>query len=551
MMLRHAVQDIPECDGVVLGGHGLLTWGSTPCDCYENSLRIIDHLGQFVLDYVEKKGVLLFGGPRHEALSDRHNLAVEIFPFLRGRVCSSRRLIGHYSDLPEVQRFVNAQDALKLAHLGTSCPDHFIRTKVRPLFVPWQPSEDLQLLREQIDSALARYREEYARYFQTFARPDSPAMRDANPTVVLIPGLGMFSFGKSKTEARLTGEFYTNAIHVMEGATSLATGDMPEVLPQAGPAAPTSAFEVRYNYVALPLSEAFRIEYWQLEEAKLRRQPPEKELASQVILVVGGGSGIGRETALLAAERGAHVVVADRDRQAAQAVADEAKPTAGKEAVFSVTVDIQKRDAIRGAIREVVSAFGGLDVVINTAALFPCSADGRITDEQWVRTLDVNVTANHLLADETARVLQEQDLDASIILTSSANAVVPKRGSEAYDLSKAAVSHLVRELAISLAPKVRVNGIAPATVIKGSTMFPSDRVISSLKKYGIPYEDGWGDEALRLLLADFYAKRTLTHHSVEPRDCAEAILFLAGPKSRCTTGHLIPVDGGLTEAFLR
>ena len=319
-------------------------------------------------------------------------------------------------------------------------------------------------------------------------------MRDANPTVVLIPGIGMFSFGKSKTEARLTGEFYTNAIHVMEGATSLGngnatTGSTPDELPQAGPAAPASAFTVHSNYVALPPSEAFRIEYWQLEEAKIRRQPPEKELSRQVVLIVGGGSGIGREAALLAAERGAHVVIADRDAEAAKKVSEEAKAIAGKEGSIAVAVDIRRREIIRQSLRDLVSAYGGLDVLINTAALFPSSADGNISDEQWGVTLDVNVTANYLLADEAARILREQNLDASIVLTSSANAVVAKRGSEAYDVSKAALSHLVRELAISLAPKIRVNGISPATVIKGSTMFPRDRVMASLKKYQIPYEE--------------------------------------------------------------
>ncbi len=551
MMLRRAVQDAPDCDGVVLGGHGLFTWGETQRACYENTISIIDQLGQFVVDHVEAKGKSLFGGPRFAALPERHSLAVDIFPFLRGRVSTSRRMIGHYTDLPELQQFVNSQDAQALAHLGTSCPDHFIRTKVRPLFVPWQPGANLQSLRAQIDSALAQYRAEYAKYYQSFAKPDSPAMRDTNPTVVLIPGIGMFSFGKSKTEARLAGEFYTNAIHVMEGATSLASGQAPRELPQAGAAAPTSAFEVHSNYVALPLAEAFGIEYWQLEEAKLRRQPPEKELSRYVVLVVGGGSGIGQATALLAAERGAHVAVADRDHEAAQSVADAAKPKAGKEAAFPVAIDIQKRDAIREAIHAVVAAYGGIDVVVNTAALFPSSADGKITDQQWAQTLDVNVTANYLLADELSGILREQNLEASIVLTSSANAVVPKRGSEVYDLSKAAVSHLVRELAVSLAPKVRVNGISPATVIRGSTMFPRERVIGSLRKYGIPFEETLGDEALRTLLANFYAARTLTHQAIDPKDCAEAILFLAGPKSRCTTGHLIPVDGGLAEAFLR
>jgi len=551
MMLRRAVQENPHCDGVVLGGHGLFTWGNTQQECYENTISIIDQLGQFVVDHVDKKGAGLFGGPRHQPLDNRRDLALDIFPFLRGRVSGARRLIGNFSDLPEVLRFVNAADAERLAHLGTSCPDHFIRTKVRPLLVPWQPVESGQGLREQIESALKNYRQEYAEYYHSFAQPDSPAMRDANPTVVLIPGIGMFSFGKSKTEARLTGEFYVNAIHVMEGATSMDTGKAPATLPQAGAAAPASAFTVHANYVALPPGEAFRIEYWQLEEAKIRRQPPEKEMSRHVVLIVGGGSGIGREAALLAAERGAHVVVADRDEEAAKKVAEEAKGIAGKEGGLSVAVDIRRRDVIRQSLRELVAAYGGLDVLINTAALFPSSKDGPITDEQWGVTLDINVTANYLLVDEAARILKDQNLTASVVLTSSANAVVPKRGSEAYDVSKAALSHLVRELAISLSPKIRVNGISPATVIKGSTMFPRDRVIMALKKYEIAYSDAASDEELRTLLSEFYARRTLTHRPIDPKDCAEAILFLAGPKSPCTTGHIVPVDGGLTEAFLR
>jgi len=551
MMLRRAVQDSPDCDGVVLGGHGLFTWGDTQQECYEDTIAIIDQLGQFVADHVEKKGTALFGGTLRQPLENRRDLALDIFPYLRGRVSSMRRLIGNFSDLPELLRFVNSREAQALAHLGTSCPDHFIRTKVRPLFVSWQPGASVRGLREQIDSALQNYRKEYADYYKSFAQPDSPAMRDANPTVVLLPGIGMFSFGKSKTEARLTGEFYVNAIHVMEGATSLGNGKTPAGLPQAGAAATTTAFTVHSNYVALPPSEAFRIEYWKLEEAKIRRQPPEKELSRRVVLIVGGGSGIGREAALLAAERGAHIVVADRDGEAAKKVAEEATALAGKEGSLGITVDIRRREVIRQSLRELIAIYGGLDVLINTAALFPSSADGVITDEQWGATLDVNVTANYLLADEAGRILRDQDLDASIVLTSSANAVVPKRGSEAYDVSKAALSHLVRELAISLAPKIRVNGISPATVVKGSNMFPRDRVVASLKKYQIPFEDSAGDEQLRTVLADFYAKRTLTHRAIDPKDCADAILFLAGPKSPCTTGHIIPVDGGLTEAFLR
>src|SRR5882724_10034266 len=551
MMLREAVKQTPDCDGIVLGGHGLFTWGDTQHQCYVNTITIIDQLGQFVSEHLEGRRTNLFGGNRTAALENHLSVAQEIFPFVRGRVSAKQRLIGSFSASSEVLRFVNSADAAKLAHLGTSCPDHFIRTKIRPLFVRWDPQANLSGLREAIDTALKQYREEYAAYYASFAQSGSPKMRDANPTVVLVPGIGMFSFGKNKTEARITGEFYTNAIHVMEGASALSLGTTPALLPQAGPAANTEAFSVYSNYVALPPSEAFRIEYWQLEEAKIRRQPPEKELSRQVALIVGGGNGVGRETALLAAQRGAHVAVADRDLDAATATASEAQKLSSKEAVVAVAIDIRDRESIRKALREVIKTYGGLDIVVNTAAIFPSSPDGRISDSQWATTLDINVTANHRLVEEAAQALREQDLTASIVLTSSANAVVAKRGSEAYDISKAAVNHMIREFAISLAPKVRVNGISPATVVKGSTMFPRDRVVASLNKYKIPHDSSASDEQLRTLLAEFYAQRTLTHQPIDPRDCASAILFLAGSQSRCTTGHLIPVDGGLTEAFLR
>jgi rhamnose utilization protein RhaD (predicted bifunctional aldolase and dehydrogenase)/NAD(P)-dependent dehydrogenase (short-subunit alcohol dehydrogenase family) len=551
MMLRDAVKQTPDCDGIVLGGHGLFTWGNTQRECYVNTITIIDQLGQFVGEHLQRLGAKLFGGSRVSALDNHRSMANEIFPLVRGRVSTKHRLIGNFNDLPEVLRFVNSAEAEQLAHLGTSCPDHFIRTKIRPLYVSWSPQANLSGLSDAIDRALEKYRDEYAAYYSSFALPDSPKMRDANPTVVLIPGIGMFSFGKNKTEARVTGEFYTNAIHVMEGATALSSGTAPAILPQAGPAAKTEAFSVHSNYVALPPSEAFRIEYWQLEEAKIRRQPPEKELSRQICLVVGGGNGVGRETALLAAQRGAHVVVADKDVEAAEAVAAEIQKLTGKETSVPAAIDIRDRESIRQALRETIAAFGGLDIVVNTAAIFPSSPDGQISDSQWGLTLDINVTANHRLLEESARVLAEQNLNASVVLVSSANAVVPKRGSEAYDVSKAAVNHLVREFAISLAPKIRVNGISPATVVKGSTMFPRDRVVASLTKYSIPFNQADSDEQLRTLLAEFYAKRTLTHQPIDPQDCAAAILFLAGPQARCTTGHLIPVDGGLTEAFLR
>jgi rhamnose utilization protein RhaD (predicted bifunctional aldolase and dehydrogenase)/NAD(P)-dependent dehydrogenase (short-subunit alcohol dehydrogenase family) len=551
MMLKKIVAETSGCDGVVLGGHGLFTWGMTQRESYLNTITIIDQLGQFIERHGKVEGHKHFGGSIRETRDDRAQIALELMPYLRGIVSRKQRWIGSFSDLPQVLDFVNSAEAEALAQLGTSCPDHFIRTKIRPMFLKWDPANDPKQLKELAATALESYRADYAEYYKAHALPDSPALRDASPTVVLVPGVGMFSFGKNKTEARITGEFYINAIGVMQGAGALGGGKVCPDIPQAGPAAAADQFKMHQNYVALPPSEAFRIEYWKLEEAKIRRQPAEKELSRRIVVIVGGGSGIGREVALLAAERGAHIVVADRDTKGAEAVAAEAAAIIGKEAVTWGAIDIRDRKTIKAALNTAIKTFGGIDLLINTAAIFPSAPDGIITDAMWALTLEVNVTANFLLADEAGPLFKEQGLDASLVLTSSANAVVAKRGSEAYDVSKAALSHLVRELAISMAPLVRVNGISPATVVKGSTMFPRDRVIASLTKYNIPFNESSSDDELRNGLALFYAKRTLTHQPIDPRDCAQVILFLAGPAARCTTGHLIPVDGGLVEAYLR
>ena len=549
MMMKRAVEENPGCDGIVLGGHGLFTWGETQRECYLNTLNVIDRIGQFIERHGQ--GKVRFGGEAIPARADRRQLAAAIAPFLRGRISAKHRYISSFSDAPDVLQFVDSAQAKELAYLGTSCPDHFIRTKIRPMFVPWGAGQDLETLKKQFDCSLAEYRDQYRAYYRAFATPESPALRDPSPAVVLIPGMGMFSYGKNKTEARITGEFYTNAIHVMEGASLLAEGEVKGPVPQCLPGMDPASFKVFSNYVALPAVEAFRIEYWVLEEAKIRRQPPEKELGRRVALVIGGASGIGREVAHLAAKRGAHVFIADRNEAGAAEVAADLASVASPEFSGSSGVDIRSRESIRKVIGEAALMFGGIDILINTAALFPATPDGVIPDDMWGDTLAVNVTANYLLADEAQQLFEEQGLHGNIVFTSSANAVVAKRGSEAYDVSKAALSHLIRELAVSMAPNVRVNGISPATVVKGSTMFGRDRVRASLTKYKIPFQESFSDEELRSRLAAFYAERTLTNKAIDPADCAEAILFLVSPRARCTTGHVIPVDGGLTEAFQR
>jgi NAD(P)-dependent dehydrogenase (short-subunit alcohol dehydrogenase family) len=303
--------------------------------------------------------------------------------------------------------------------------------------------------------------------------------------------------------------------------------------------------------VALPRGEAFRIEYWALEEAKLQRMPPEKEFSRKIAVVVGAGSGIGRDVLRQLTRRGAHVVAADLNLASAEDAAQEAAALSNADMTFPCELDLTSRDSIRSALGAATLRFGGVDIVVNTAAIYPTPDPETPAEEVWSQAFNINVTSNHILAQEAAAILKPQGLAASMVLTSSANAVVPKHGSEPYDVSKAAINHLIRELAIGLGPQIRVNGIAPATVVAGSAMFPRDRVIVSLRKYKIAYSEDESTDTLRSKLADFYAQRTITRQPILPADCANAICFLAGDLSARTTGHVIPVDGGLPEAFLR
>src|SRR5262245_58009333 len=553
MMLRQAVEDNPGCDGIILGGHGLFTWGTTQQECYVNSICTIDQMGEFIDAHERKRGGARFGGAKYEdPTSDRTVVAAAILPYLRGVVSSNRRTIAHWDRSEDARTFAASLWAEELCGLGTSCPDHFLRTRISPMFIPWDPSrQGLVELKEQIAARAAKYRQDYAAYYSSFADAQSPKLRDSNPSVVVIPGLGLFGFAKDKREARITTEFFVNAIHVMAGANALEGSKPPSLLPQAKLPEQTKYFSSFHNYVALPRLEAFRIEYWALEEAKLQRMPPEREFSRKIALVVGGASGIGKDVVLELSKRGAHVMVADLNAQAAQQASAEASRLSSKELVLSTALDLGSRESIRDAMTAAVLAFGGLDVVINTAAIYPTPAPGTPSEQVWSQAMAINVSSNHVLAQEASEILKAQGLPSSIVLTSSANAVVPKHGSEPYDVSKAAINHLIRELAIGLGPDVRVNGIAPATVVAGSAMFPRDRVIISLKKYNIAYSDEDSTEELRSKLAQFYAQRTITRRPILPVDCANAICWLAGDQSGKTTGHVIPVDGGLPEAFLR
>ena len=554
LMLRRAVAAAPDADGLILGSHGLFTWGGTQRECYLNSLRTIEQMGEFILDHQQRSGRPLFGGAAiAQPGTDRAAVATAILPFLRGMVSSSRRVIGHVNTSDEALAFANSRWAVDLCRMGTSCPDHFLRTRISPMFVAWEPEhENLDTLKQRITQRVAEYRREYADYYSTFADAASPAQRGSDPSVVVIPGVGLFGFAKDKKEARITAEFFVNAIQVMAGATALEdSASADSTFWQARHPEQRGGFSSFHNYVALPRGEAFRIEYWALEEAKLQRMPPEKEFSRKIALVVGAGSGIGRDVLLKLARKGAHVVAADLNPASAEAAAGEAAALSNDEMAFSCGLNLTSRESIRAALDATALRFGGVDIVVNTAAIYPTPDPGTPAEEVWGQALSINVTSNHVLAQEAAAMLKSQGLPASIVLTSSANAVVPKQGSEPYDVSKAAVNHLIRELAMGLGPEIRVNGIAPATVVAGSAMFPRDRVLVSLEKYKIAHSEDESTESLRSKLADFYAQRTITRRPILPDDCANAICFLAGDLSARTTGHVIPVDGGLPEAFLR
>jgi rhamnulose-1-phosphate aldolase/alcohol dehydrogenase len=543
--MEKIVKENPQARGIIMGQHGLINWANDDKECYELTLTLIEKAARYIEEKYEAKGghAKVFGGQKYVSLEEapRRAAFAKILPWLRGQVSQKALFVGTIQDDDTIRRFVNSNDAPRLAELGTSCPDHFLRTKIKPLYVAWDPaSGDIEALKGLLKDALAKYREDYAAYYNRCKHANSPAMRDPNPTVILIPGLGLIAWGKDKSESRVTAEFYNCAVEVMRGSEAID------------------------EYIALPQQEAFDIEYWLLEEAKLKRMPAEKELARQVHIVIGAGSGIGKETAHRLVKEGAHIVAVDMNKDAAAATAKEitdkygigigvaGSGISGCGPALGLSANITDRASIRAMLDEVALAYGGFDSIEVTAGVFwPSDTTGHIPDDKWAFVFNVNVTGSYLVADEAAKTWKEQGLRGNLVLTTSANAVVAKKGSLAYDTSKAAANHLVRELAMELAPLVRVNGVAPATVVQGSAMFPRDRVIGSLAKYNIPYTEDEATESLVTKLAQFYADRTLTKSPITPADQAEAYFLLVSKRLSKTTGQVITVDGGLYEAFLR
>ena len=504
----------PEVIGVVLGGHGITAWGSSSAECEARSLEIIRRAERFIAERgrLDPFGPVVDGfQPLPEA--ERRARAAALAPVLRGLASTDRRQVGHWTDSPEVLDFLSRSRHAELAALGTSCPDHFLHTKVRPLVLDLPPDAPLEATVERLRQLHAAYREDYQAYYRRHATPDSPPLRGADPAIVLLPGLGMFSFGADKQTARVAGEFFVNGINAMRGAEALS------------------------SYAPIPESEKFRIEYWSLEEAKLARRPPPRPLAARIALVTGGGSGIGRAVAGRLAAEGACVVVADRDAGAAAEVAGELGET-GTAATADVTDESQVAEAFQRAALE----FGGVDLVVNNAGLSVSKPLLETTAADWDLQHDVMARGSFLVSREAARTMLAQGMGGDLVYVVSKNAVVAGPDNLAYGAAKADQAHQVRLLAAELGRHgIRVNGVNPDAVVRGSGIFAKGWGAKRAELYGVPEEE----------LGAFYAKRTLLGLEVLPEHVAAAVFALVAGDLAHTTGLLVPVDAGVVAAFLR
>lgn len=506
----------PQAVGCVLGGHGITAWGDTSEECERNSLHIIRTAEAFLAERgkAEPFGPVI---PAYAALpeAERRERAAALAPYVRGLASRDRAQVGHFTDADVVLDFLARAEHPRLAALGTSCPDHFLRTKVRPLVLDVAPTAPLEEAVARLKELHAAYREEYAAYYERHAEPDSPAMRGADPAIVLVPGVGMFSFGKDKQTARVAGEFYVNAINVMRGAEAVSA------------------------YAPIEESEKFRIEYWALEEAKLRRMPRPKPLATRVALVTGAGSGIGKAIARRLVDEGACVVVADLNAENAAAVAEE---LGGDDKAVAVTVDVTSEEQIAAAFQAAALAFGGVDLVVNNAGISISKPLLETSAKDWDLQHDIMARGSFLVSREAARVMTAQELGGDIVYIASKNAVFAGPNNIAYSATKADQAHQVRLLAAELGEHgIRVNGVNPDGVVRGSGIFAGGWGAKRAAVYGVPEEK----------LGEFYAQRTLLKREVLPEHVANAVFALTGGDLTHTTGLHVPVDAGVAAAFLR
>jgi rhamnulose-1-phosphate aldolase/alcohol dehydrogenase len=506
----------PQAIGCVLGGHGITAWGETSEECERNSLHIIRTAEAFLAERgkPEPFGPVIEG---YEALpaAERRERAAALAPYVRAVASQDKPQVGHFDDSDAVLEFLARTEHPRLAALGTSCPDHFLRTKVRPLVLDVPPAGPLEQAVARLKELHAEYREEYAAYYERHALPDSPAMRGADPAIVLVPGVGMFSFGKDKQTARVAGEFYVNAINVMRGAEAVST------------------------YAPIEESEKFRIEYWALEEAKLQRMPEPKPLATRVALVTGAGSGIGKAIAHRLVAEGACVVVADLNDDSAQAVAEE---LGGPDKAVAVTVDVTSEEQITEAFKAAALAFGGVDLVVNNAGISVSKPLLETSARDWDLQHNIMARGSFLVSREAARVMIAQELGGDIVYIASKNAVFAGPNNIAYSATKADQAHQVRLLAAELGEHgIRVNGVNPDGVVRGSGIFAGGWGAQRAAVYGVPEEK----------LGEFYAQRTILKREVLPEHVANAVFALTGGELTHTTGLHVPVDAGVAAAFLR
>lgn len=509
----------PQAIGVILGGHGITAWGDTSQECEARSLEIIRAAQTFIAarGASEPFGALLEGyGPLPQV--ERRARAAALAPVIRGLASTDAAQVGHFTDDDAVLDFLAREKHPALVALGTSCPDHFLRTKVRPLVVDLPATAPLADVVARLRELHTAYREEYQAYYSRHATADSPPMRGADPAIVLVPGVGMFSYGKDKQTARVAGEFYINAINVMRGAEAIST------------------------YAPIPESEKFRIEYWELEEAKLRRMPPPKPLATRVALVTGAGSGIGKAIATRLAAEGACVVVADLDNGAASAVVDEIRHKVGADVAVSVGMDVTDADQIHAAFEAAALAFGGVDLVVNNAGLSISKPLLETEEADWDLQHRVMARGSFLVAKAAAKIMIDQAMGGDIVYIASKNAVFAGPNNVAYGAAKADQAHQVRLLAAELGEhRVRVNGVNPDGVVRGSGIFASGWGAQRAAVYGVPEEK----------LGEYYAGRTLLKREVLPEHVAAAVFALTSGDLSLTTGLHIPVDAGVAAAFLR